>query len=179
MKRDHESLLRTFRKLRAPEPETLARNESRDELPELARVLFLKQAWTLLVDEDDPRWMEEFLRPMRPDEPLAGMKPALERLQALGMDPADLNTVVRGMQFQLLEGICRVIADPGWGRDVAARDVEHEVDDVDWALFELDDDGRPARRVEGLAEAAIGLDPTGRQMRPRVERDDSTRRTQR
>ncbi|MCC7541134.1 MAG: hypothetical protein IT379_33255 [Deltaproteobacteria bacterium] len=179
MTRSYDSLLRTFRKLEAPEPESWARGEARENLPELARLLFLKQAWTLVIAEDDAAWMQEWMRPMRPDEPLAGMQPALERLRARGADVADLNTLVRGMQFRLLDGLCRLLEDAGYGRPEATRDAEREVDRIDWALFELDEDGQPARKIAGLADAVMSLDPTGREMRPRKERDDSTRRTQR
>ena len=179
MTRSYDSLLRTFRKLEAPEPESWARGEAREGLPELARLLFLKQAWTLVVQDEDAGWMQEWLRPMRPDEPLSSMQPALERLRASGADLADVNVIVRGMQFRLLDGLCRLLSDAGYGRPEATREAERDVDQIDWALFELDEDGQPGRRIEGLADAVISLDPTGREMRPRKERDDSTRRTNR
>jgi hypothetical protein len=38
---------------------------------------------------------------------------------------------------------------------------------VGWALFEVDDNGRPLREIGMLQESVLETDPTGREMRPR------------
>lgn len=158
-----EELTRIFRRIGAPEPDSWARSEVTEDIPQLCRFLFLRQAWRLLVAEQDHSWIDNAIKEPEdsPGAPCSGIGPALKRLIAEGIDRQDLTDVVRIMQYDVLFGLCYLLDDPG--------DVEPEVANVCWGLFELDENGRIGRPIGGLHESVLNTDPTGREMRPRPE----------
>lgn len=104
-----------FQRLGAPDPEGWARSQLEEGVPQLARFLFLRQAWQLVVDEADPRWIDAAIAAAaaRPDEPYAGVGHALVRLRARGATDQELTDLVRGMQAELLFSFCYLLSDPG------------------------------------------------------------------
>lgn len=150
-----------FRKLGASDPEGWARSQIEEGIPQLARYLFLRQAWRQVVTEDDESWIDRSIdrASKHPDEPYAGVGHALKRLRASGASDEDLTDLVRGMQAQALFSFCYLLEDPG--------DVEDEVSDVAWALVQVDDDGKVLEGIGGLHESVLETDPTGREMRPK------------
>lgn len=154
-----------FRKLGAPEPESWARSQISEGIPQLARFLFLRQAWRQVVGEDDTRWIDAHIERARthPDEPYAGAGHALARLRARGATDDELTDLTRGMQAELLFALCDLLDDPG--------DVEPEAAAVNWALAEVDEAGELLGFMGGLHESVLGTDPTGREMRPRKTQD--------
>jgi hypothetical protein len=156
-----EKLIEIFTKLGARDPEQWARSEAEEGIPQRARFLFLRQAWKLVVDENDETWIakaEEQSR-SRPNQPGAAIGPALERLIASGASNEDLTTVVRVKQWELLAALCYLLDDPG--------DIESEVQDIAWQLYQVDDKGQPTTAISGLHESVLEMDPTGREMRPK------------
>lgn len=123
--------------------------------------LFLRQAWKAVLTDGDDAWIDAHRESARkrPDDPLAGVGHALERLLAAGADRGDLTDVVRGLQYELLFSMCYLLGDPG----IEEPELEH----VTWALFQTDEDGEPMNAIEVLHESCLGTDPTGREMRPR------------
>ena len=154
---DEARLTAIFRMLGAPSPEDRARSQIREGIPQLARYLFLRQAWREVIGPDDRAWLVE-MRRLEPDGPGGAIGPALDRLLASGADEKDLTTVVRIMQWWLLAGLCVRLSDPGV--------IEEEVADVAWQLFQVDDNGAPIAPIDGLIESVLETDPTGREMRP-------------
>ncbi len=163
----YEELLAIFRLLGAPDPEGWAFSETREGIPQLLRYLFLRGAWKNVIPADDDAWIAERVARAKagPNEPLSGVGQALERLAKSGADPSDISIVVRGMQYETLFGIAYLLDDPVPAFDDVAP-VPPEVDAVQWSLWEESEEGVPIRRIEGLHEDALGLDPTGREMRP-------------
>jgi hypothetical protein len=53
-----KDLVATFRKLGARDPEGWAQSQLDDGIPQLARYLFLRQAWGKIVKEGEPDWIE-------------------------------------------------------------------------------------------------------------------------
>jgi hypothetical protein len=154
-------LTAVFRTLGAPNPESWARSEITEGIPQLARFLFLRQAWRNVISDDGDQWISNEIEyaTKRPAEPGAGAGLALKRLLAAGASPKDLTELVRVMQWQLLFNLCYQLEDPG--------DVEPEVSHMAWALFEVDADGNPIQQIGGLHESVLETDPTGREMRPK------------
>jgi hypothetical protein len=154
-------LTEVFEALGATAPESWARSEITDGIPRLARFLVLRQAWRSVLSEDDESWIARELEYCRQHarEPGAGAGLALTRLLDVGAEKRDLTDLVRVMQWRLLASLCYLLEDPG--------DVEPEASHVAWALFEVDEDGRPGRHVGGLHESVLETDPTGREMRPK------------
>jgi hypothetical protein len=150
-----------FRKLGANDPEGWAQSQIQEGIPQLARYLFLRQAWRQIVSEEDASWIDSSIASAakHQDEPYAGVGHALKRLRAAGASDEDLTDVVRGMQAELLFSFCYLLEDPGI--------VEAEVADITWELVQVDDDGKVLGNIGGLHESVLETDPTGCEMRPR------------
>jgi hypothetical protein len=129
-------------------------------IPQLARYLFLREAWRRAVPEDDAAWIPVAIQTAadEPDAPFAGVGHALAELKALGAADTDLTDFVRGMQVEFLTGLTYLLSDPSLDDDPAAEGVS-------WLLCQITDEG--ALPIDGLHESVLELDPTGREMRPR------------
>jgi hypothetical protein len=150
-----------FERLGARDPGLWAESQLDEGIPQLARYLFLREAWRRVVSEDDRSWIDqEFTRArFQPDEPFSGIGHALRRLRARGASDADLTDLVRGMQVQLLHNLCYLLGD--------SSEVEAEVSDCGWTLVQTDEEGTVKSTINGLHESVLDTDPTGREMRPR------------
>jgi hypothetical protein len=158
---DEKMLAAIFRKLGARDPEGWAKSQVEEGVPQLARFLFLRQAWRSVVAEDDPKWIDQAIAraASHPKEPYAGVGISLASLRKRGATDAEITDLVRGMQAELLFHFCYLLDDPG--------DVEPDVANVAWALVQTDEDGNVLNTVGGLHESVLETDPTGREMRPR------------
>jgi len=151
-----------FRRLGAPDPEDWASSEIKENIPQLARFLFLRSAWKLIVDEDNYEWISETITQSarRPNDPCAGLGPSLRRVLDQGVEKQDINDIVRIKQYELLFGLLYMLDDPS--------DLEPELGETGWVLDEVDASGkRTGRIVQGMYESALDMDPSGREMRPR------------
>jgi hypothetical protein len=129
-------------------------------IPQLARFLFLSQAWARVVPEDDASWITSRVADSlsAPGAPYAAVGHALNALLSRGATEKELTDLVRGMQAVLLFQLCYLLEDP---------DLPREVEDVRWGLFVLDGGGVPVEPLAGLHESVLETDPTDREMRPR------------
>jgi hypothetical protein len=154
-------LAKRFEVLGAPDPAGWAASQVREGIPQLARYLFLRQAWRSIVDENDTAWIAASITASRrdPNGPYAGVGQALARLKAIGASDRDLVDLVRGKQAELLFSLCYQLEDP-------AVD-EPEGQDVLWALVQVTEEGEIVGPIAGLHESVLETDPTGREMRPR------------
>jgi len=153
-----------FRKLGASNPEVWASSQVSEGINQLGRFLFLRQAWKQVVDETDHSWIQARIdqSSRQPGAPCSGVGPALQNLLAKGANPQDITDVVRVMQYELLYGLCYMLADPGL--------VEEELKDISWGLIQFNEDGKAVDEIAGLHESVLETDPTGREMRPRERR---------
>ncbi len=160
-----QELTALFRKLGADDPEGWARSQVREDIPQLARFLFLRQAWKLVVSEDDREWISEQRR-VDPNGPGGDIGPAITRILAAGGDENDLTKIVRVMQWHLLFGLCYLLDDPEHMRDDFGP-VKKEVEDILWCLYQVDENGYPIAEVGALHESVLETEPTGREMMPK------------
>jgi hypothetical protein len=153
-----------FRAMGAFDPESWARSQLEEGIPQYARFVFLRQAWTNIISEGDTSWIDPLMQESdrRPRDPGAGAGAALKRMLALGTSREDIAELVRVMQWHVLADLAYQLADPS----VAAYPSE-ELPRVNWTLFEVDDDGVPLHPISGLHESVLDTDPSGREMRPR------------
>jgi hypothetical protein len=93
-----------FRKLGAPDPETWARSQLQEKIPQLARFLFLRQAWRHIIGEEDATWIDARIAraEQESNEPFASVGLALKKLRARGAVDDEIIDLVRGMQAGLL-----------------------------------------------------------------------------
>lgn len=153
-----------FRALGAPDPESWARSQVEEGLPQYARFVFLRTAWQGVVTDGDTTWMDAHIRESerRPRDPGAGIGPALKRLLAAGVSREDITEVARVMQWGVLASIAYQLSDPG-----VAQYPNDETPRVNWTLFEVDEHGQPLHPIDGLHESVLDTDPTDREMRPK------------
>ena len=128
-----------------------------ENIPQLARFLFLRQAWKLVIDKNDPRWIPD-MRRIESKKPGGDIGPAISRLLAGGGKENDLTQVVRVMQWKILFGLCQLLDDPA--------DIEKEAENIAWRLFQVDENDRPIVIIGGLGESVLETEPTGQEMRP-------------
>ena len=156
-----DELMHLFRIAGAPNPTEWAQSEVNEGIPQLARYLFLRQAWKGIIADGDVAWIQREIdhSQKRPGTPGTGLGLALERLTASGATTKDLSEVARTVQWQLLHSLCYLLSDPS----IEEPDLKR----VGWALFEIDDEDRPGRPIGALHESVLETDPTGREMRPK------------
>ena len=153
-----------FRALGAYDPESWARSQVEEGIPQYARFVFLRQAWQSAVADGDTSWIDPQIQraERRPRDPGAGIGPALKRMFAAGASREDITEVVRVMQWSVLADIAYQLADPG-----VVEYPSEEMPQVNWGLFEVDEGGQPLHPIDGLHESVLDTDPTGREMRPK------------
>ncbi len=156
-------LTNVFRELGAQYPEEWALSQLEEGIPQLARFLFLRQAWRCVVSEDDGTWIERAIAEAQssPDAPYAGAGHALKALRNRGATNDEIGALVRAMQAELLFRIADLLDDPG--------EIEPIAGGVAWGLFEVDEDEQPVAPMDMLHESVLETDPTGREVRPRKE----------
>jgi hypothetical protein len=83
----HKELVELFTSLGAPTPEEWVSHVAENPGPQLARYLFLKQAWERLIADGDTKWIAESIQRSHthPEEPYAGLGQALGRAVAMGV----------------------------------------------------------------------------------------------
>ncbi len=161
-----QRLIGLFNAAGARDPECWAKSEINEDIPQLARFLFLRGAWRSVVPEGETNWIEAYRKPAKdPSGPLAGISRALNRLLASGIDPRDLTEVVRVMQYEVLFSVCYLMDDPYPAME-GIENAPPELSNIGWALFEIDEKGNVGRPIPSLHESVLETDPTGRKMRP-------------
>jgi hypothetical protein len=145
----------------APEPSNWAKSEVQENIPQLARFMFLRQAWRRVLSADDTAWIDNHITWSRKNSnsPGAALGPSLERCLQKGCSREDLLEIARTAQWQLLHAICYLLSDPS----IEEPELQH----IAWALVEIDPNGQRGREIGGLHESVLETDPTGREMRPR------------
>ena len=153
-------LTQLFRQAGASNPEQWARSEIDEDIPQLARFLFLRQAWRSVVSAGDTTWVDQQIAHSlaHQDAPGASLGIALQRLLKQGCSREDLTEVARTMQWELLHSLCYLLSDPSIE--------EADLQQVSWALVEVGADGKFGRVIGGLHESVLETDPNGREMKP-------------
>jgi hypothetical protein len=156
-----EDLTNLFHQLGARDAESWASSQVNEGINQLGRFLFLRQAWSKVIDDDDTSWIDREISETAksPTAPFSGTGSALRKLLANGTNRKDISEVVRGMQADLLFSLCSLLDDPG--------ELEEEVKDISWCLVQVTEDGQVGAPIQALHESVLETDPTGREMRPR------------
>jgi hypothetical protein len=156
-----EELTALFRKLGAADPEGWARSQHDEGIDQLARFVFLREAWKAVIGPDDVSWIDKTIESTkrRPTDPGAGIGPALERLLAAGADREDIHETVRVMQYELLFSLCYLLEDPG--------QLEPEMAGLSWRLVRISEDGEVMGTIDRLHESVLETEPARREMRPK------------
>jgi hypothetical protein len=150
---DPDDFAALLRKLGARRPEIWVVPTEKGRRQELLRFLFLREAWSVVVEKGSSVWIENYLRYGRqlPAGSLGEAGRALKRIREAGAADQDITTLVRQLQAHVLFQICYLIDG------TALR--EPEVADIQWNIFEVDEDGNPLLAFDALAEYVGETDP--------------------
>lgn len=153
------SLTEVFRQAGATDPESWARSQLAEGIPQLAIFSFAKALWNGAIREDDDKWIDQEMEWAKKcsSDPCAQVGPALQEMLAKGVSRSAITDLVRVMQYEVLYHACSVL-------DGASME---DVPITDWTLHQVDEDGQPVAIIQGLHEVLLSMDPTGREMRPR------------
>lgn len=153
------NLTQVFRQHGAPDPELWARSQLEEGIPQLAIFCFAKALWEGVIREDDAGWIDQEIEwaKSRPGAPCTQTGPALVEMLAKGVSRQAITDLVRVFQYSVLYHACSLLD--------GSRMVDLPVSD--WTLQQVDKDGKPVATIQGLHEVLLGMDPTGREMRPR------------
>ncbi|HEX7375764.1 MAG TPA: hypothetical protein VF278_01565 [Pirellulales bacterium] len=133
----YAALVGKFRELGCSDPDGWARSEIDEGVPQLARFVFLRELWNLVITHETSRKLNEYAGSN--DDGRGG---ALRRLKECGINRNDLLTIVREAQIDVIHGV------------VSLLDELVEVHpDVQWSLYEVDEEFRPMRVIDGLHES--------------------------
>jgi hypothetical protein len=163
-KQEIQEWTKHFQALGARHPENWARSQVEEGIPQYARFVFLREMWRNVINDGDTSWIDPQIEQAesRPRDPGAGIGPALKRMLEAGASREDISEVVRVMQWSVLARIAYQLDDPG-----VVEYPSKEMPQVNWGLFEVDEDGEPLHPIDGLHESVLDIDPTGREMRPK------------
>lgn len=153
------TLAEVFRQAGAIDPESWAKSQLAEGIPQLAVFSFAKSLWNGVMPENDDKWIDQEIEwaKSRPRDPCAQSGPALEEMLSKGVSRKAIIDLVRVFQYSALYHACSILD---------GSRVEN-VPITDWTLHQVDEEGKDVAIIQGLHEVLLGMDPTGREMRPR------------
>ncbi len=142
--RSKRALTARFQSLGADEPEWWASSELDENIPQTARLLFLRALWRGLGNQLD--------------EGAA----AVERVRAEGGDTLEMRRALASCLYGTAFGFLYLLDEPDGSTYSTEPYFDVAEDEPRWALMELSPDGAPTgRAVEGLHESLIETAPGG------------------
>jgi hypothetical protein len=160
------ALRNDFRDLGARDPESWARSEISEGIPQLARFRFLRGLWQGDIDswrDNADTWVANVRRELAryPHAPFADGMAVLRLVDELGASPAELGTLARMVACDAVGGVLVRLEDPWVGEDGLPEDLRERL--PCWALVETagPDDQLTGRLVGGLHESLLDPDISG------------------
>lgn len=151
--RSVEEWTRLFTKLGVHDPGQWAVAKEAENLGNLPKAAFLKQAWSELPGTNDGAWVEAWMKMARRQPEEAHIVAIYERMLTMGIANEELASLFRGVMSQFLYRIAYLLDDPSL-EDEALRE------NISWGFYEEEADvEEPVRRLGCLHELVFGLDP--------------------
>jgi hypothetical protein len=151
-----------FRKFGARHPESWAKSQINEGIPQLQRFLFLRQAWKQVRQDEECGWVRTEIKnwQKQADAPFSDVGRVFSLCLEKGISAEDLASLARALQAQMLANVCYTLEEPAFE--------EVELADFAWGLFQIDEDGNAlGDGIRMLHESVLETDPTGREVRPR------------
>lgn len=133
-------LIERFRRAGCSEPESWARSEFEEGIPQYARFVFLRELWKMVAPKGSRDWLRHLELPN--DDGKGGARRRLNESSA-SMD--DLTELVRCAQAEVVRKVAFLL--DGYPSD------DGDGEDFTWGLFEVDHEQRPGRAIDGLHES--------------------------
>lgn len=135
-----QDLIERFRRAGCRDPEGWAGSEFREGIAQFAGFIFLRELWKCAIQAGSHDWLRTLELPN--DDGRGGVK---RRLKESTASIDDLTELVRAAQVDVVRNVAYLI-------DGYAPEGGH-VEDVHWGLYELDDEYKPSREIDGLHES--------------------------
>lgn len=149
------ALVERFKLNGASNPERWARSEIKEDIPQLARYLLLKQIWDYEIDRwssEPERWIDDFERysSKRPIPVFANAAAAIKRIRALGASSEDLGALAFLIAYAAAFGTLYRVDSTSCSAD--------QNDAPGWRLVEVGTKGELTGRVmAGLHESLLSI----------------------
>ncbi len=158
-------LVEKFQAAGADDPESWARSEIRENIPQLARFCFLRSLWPHMIDawRQHTEWIDRSIHAAErdPNGSFADAGVAIRHMLALGGTREELASIARMVAHETAFSVLQRI-DEGVDWDYTA-DQGYPT----WELRGIGPDDLPTgRSIDGLHEDLLTMDPSGREGRP-------------
>ena len=141
---DLKALIDQYRRLGMPNYTDLAYIHYRGSAAVLTEAIFQREALKLVVPKGDTSFIDKARGYLRDSNPtLQEFGQAMERILQAGVNPQDINVLVREMQYTAVFVMCHML-------DYPPHDLP-ESEQAKWRLFQVDQDMNPVKRMQGLA----------------------------
>jgi len=135
-----QELIDRFRDAGCANPESWASSEINEGIAQFARFVFLRELWKLVAPKGSREWWRWLELPN--DDEKGGVK---RRLRESSASIDDLTELVRAAQSEVVRRVAYLL--DGYAPHGGL------IEEVDWGLFELDDELQPRRAIGGLHES--------------------------
>lgn len=125
--------------------------------------VFLRGVWHAMIPRtDDLGWVDRVALLPASDQPLGDLGPVVRRMLDAGLDARDIARFAQIVGYETAVGLCCHLDDP----NASYEGFDDDDGQLEWGLFLIDPSGTPGRRLTGLHESILSMDPSGREMRP-------------
>jgi len=152
-------LTEVFRTAGAADPESWARSQLQEGIPQLARFSFTKAAWTGVMEESNTKLVRERgeFSNAESTAPLSQADTAIKNMLDHGVSAETIVDLIRGTQYEAIYNTLCLI-DGVFELDTPVSR---------WGLYTEDENEKPIEKIPSCHESLLSLDPTGREMRPK------------
>ena len=130
--------------------------------------IFVRGMWMTVLSEEDVTWVSRMSELPLKNEPLGDYGALIKRMLDCGVSEYEIARFAKIVSYETAFGIAYLLEDPAAGFQATSNP-----ENVSWALYRTDEvTDQPIEPLTGLRELVLGMDPSGREMRPRSQTDD-------
>ncbi|MGH1502363.1 MAG: hypothetical protein ACRBI6_02295 [Acidimicrobiales bacterium] len=123
---------------------------------------FARGIWRSMIPSESPDWVLRVAELESTDQPLGDYGALVRRMLSAGLTANEIARFARIIGYEVAFGLTYYLGDP-----LAAASDDDPMEDVCWDFYRVDPDtDEPLTPLSWAHEVLLGLDPTGREMRP-------------
>lgn len=153
--KDIKKLTKIFEELGADNPEGWANSQITEGINQLGRYVILSEMWKCVIDKHDTAWIDEALKHANSTSHWNYKKgKLLKNMLEKGVSKQEIIDLVRDEQYGVLFDTAYIMDGPR-----NSSDLPEEIQDINWAIFQINEDGEPVSPIYGLHEDLLEMDP--------------------
>ena len=125
--------------------------------------IFARGVWKLIPDEDDYSWVQKASEMPGSDESMGDYGPIVKQMLDNGIGPEIIARFAKITAYYAAGGVCYLTEDP----HASYMDFPDEEQKLSRLLALIDDNGNTTDYISGIHALLLGMDPSGREMRPK------------